>query len=198
MMNIAFITCFIGTLGVCAGMPLAGGKPLPGKEVLLVKEGAVVLKDDEYLLNLADYGKLERGEGLLVQYPAGKEGSREESCSFYFENSHGKVVEAAEEPVSENAEKGKQVRLAWVSPAFPLNPEGKWSLKRKGKTAELYRRKIVVSHINQEYTFHSHEDAEIKLVHGVLANALVSGNSRPMLYNSFNLNRPTPPPPPSF
>ena len=122
-MNIAFITCFAGVLGMCAGASLAEGKPCAGKT----------------------------------------------------------------EPE----------RLALVSPAFPLNPEGKWSLKRKSRPAELYRKKVAVSHMDQEYTFQSHEDAQVKLVHGVLANALVSGNNRSKSYNSFKVSRPTPPPPPS-
>ncbi|XBD74141.1 hypothetical protein ABFY27_15130 [Akkermansia massiliensis] len=99
------------------------------------------------------------------------------------------------EPVSGNAGKTEPERLALVSPAFPLNPEGKWSLKRKSRPAELYRKKVAVSHMDQEYTFQSHEDAQVKLVHGVLANALVSGNNRSKSYNSFKVSRPTPPPP---
>lgn len=85
-------------------------------------------------------------------------------------------------------------RPALVSPVFPLNQEGKWSLRRKGKAAELYRKKVAVSLLDQEYTFQRHEDAEAKLVHGVLANALVTGNSRPTLYNSFKVNHPALPP----
>lgn len=196
MMNIAFITCFVGVLGMCAGASLAEGKPWSGEKVPLAEDGAVVLDDNEYLLNLADYEKLEHGGGLLVRYAAGKKGLREDSGAFYFENSHGKMVSAAMEPVSGNAGKTEPERLALVSPAFPLNPEGKWSLKRKSRPAELYRKKVAVSHMDQEYTFQSHEDAQVKLVHGVLANALVSGNNRSKSYNSFKVSRPTPPPPP--
>ncbi|XLZ99046.1 hypothetical protein ACEVFW_03460 [Akkermansia muciniphila] len=196
MMNIAFITCFAGVLGMCAGASLAEGKPWSGEKVPLAEDGAVVLDDNEYLLNLADYEKLEQGGGLLVRYAAGKNGLREDSGAFYFENSHGKMVSAAMEPVSGNAGKTEPERLALVSPAFPLNPEGKWSLKRKSRPAELYRKKVAVSHMDQEYTFQSHEDAQVKLVHGVLANALVSGNNRSKSYNSFKVSRPTPPPPP--
>ena len=195
MMNIAFITCFVGVLGMCAGASLAEGKPWSGEKVPLAEDGAVVLDDNEYLLNLADYEKLEQGGGLLVRYAAGKNGLREDSGAFYFENSHGKMVSAAVEPVSGNAGKTEPERLALVSPAFPLNPEGKWSLKRKSRPAELYRKKVAVSHMDQEYTFQSHEDAQVKLVHGVLANALVSGNKRSKSYNSFKVSRPTPPPP---
>ena len=190
MMNIAFITCFVGVLGMCAGASLAEGKPWSGEKVPLAEDGAVVLDDNEYLLNLADYEKLEQGGGLLVRYAAGKNGLREDSGAFYFENSHGKMVSAAVEPVSGNAGKTEPERLALVSPAFPLNPEGKWSLKRKSRPAELYRKKVAVSHMDQEYTFQSHEDAQVKLVHGVLANALVSGNNRSKSYNSFKVSRP--------
>ena len=130
MMNIAFITCFVGVLGMCAGASLAEGKPWSGEKVPLAEDGAVVLDDNEYLLNLADYEKLEQGGGLLVRYAAGKNGLREDSGAFYFENSHGKMVSAAMEPVSGNAGKTEPERLALVSPAFPLNPEGKWSLMR--------------------------------------------------------------------
>ncbi|MBT8775940.1 hypothetical protein HHJ05_06955, partial [Akkermansia muciniphila] len=189
MMNIAFITCFVGVLGMCAGASLAEGKPWSGEKVPLAEDGAVVLDDNEYLLNLADYEKLEQGGGLLVRYAAGKNGLREDSGAFYFENSHGKMVSAAVEPVSGNAGKTEPERLALVSPAFPLNPEGKWSLKRKSRPAELYRKKVAVSHMDQEYTFQSHEDAQVKLVHGVLANALVSGNNRSKSYNSFKVSR---------
>lgn len=194
MMNIAFITCFVGVLGMCAGASLAEGKPWSGEKVPLAEDGAVVLDDNEYLLNLADYEKLEQGGGLLVRYAAGKNGLREDSGAFYFENSHGKMVSAAVEPVSGNAGKTEPERLALVSPAFPLNPEGKWSLKRKSRPAELYRKKVAVSHMDQEYTFQSHEDAQVKLVHGVLANALVSGNNRSKSYNSFKVSRPAPRP----
>ena len=100
MMNIAFITCFVGVLGMCAGASLAEGKPWSGEKVPLAEDGAVVLDDNEYLLNLADYEKLEQGGGLLVRYAAGKNGLREDSGAFYFENSHGKMVSAAMEPVS--------------------------------------------------------------------------------------------------
>lgn len=55
MMNIAFITCFAGVLGMCAGASLAEGKPWSGEKVPLAEDGAVVLDDNEYLLNLADY-----------------------------------------------------------------------------------------------------------------------------------------------
>ena len=79
------------------------------------------------------------------------------------------MVSAAVEPVSGNAGKTEPERRALVSPAFPLNPEGEWSLKRKSRPAELYRKKVAVSHMDQEYTFQSHEDAVVKLVHGVLA-----------------------------
>lgn len=198
MMNIVFVTCSIGILGMCAGMSLSEEKPWSGDKVLQVKEVAVVLVDNEYLLNPADYGKLEQGGGLLVQYPAVKGGDREGAAAFYFENRAGKVVDAVVKPVSGNAGQGQRAEqecLALVSPVFPLNQEGKWSLRRKGKVAELFRKKVVVSHLDQEYTFQSHEDAETKLVHGVLANALVTGNSRPMLYNSFKANHPAPPSP---
>ena len=105
MMNIAFITCFVGVLGMCAGASLAEGKLWSGEKVPLAEDGAVVLDDNEYLLNLADYEKLEQGGGLLVRYVAGKKGLREDSGAFYFENSHGKMVSAAVEPVSGNAGK---------------------------------------------------------------------------------------------
>lgn len=195
-MNIALITCFAGVLGMCAGTSLSEEKPWSGEKVLLADGGAAVLEDHEYLLNPADYGTLEQGGGLLLRYLPGKKGFQEDSSAFYFENNHGRIVNAAVKQVSGDAGRAQGECLALVSPAFPLNPEGKWSLKRKSKPAELYRKKVAVSHMDQEYTFQSHEDAQVKLVHGVLANALVSGNSRPMSYNPFNVSYSTPPPPP--
>ena len=53
-----------------AGVP-AEGKLWSGEKVPLAEDGAVVLDDNEYLLNLADYEKLEQGGGLLVRYAAG-------------------------------------------------------------------------------------------------------------------------------
>lgn len=180
---------------MCAGASLSGGRPAAGENAPLADGVAVALEDNEYLLNPADYGTLERGGSLLLRYLPGKKGFREDSSAFYFENSHGRVVDAVVARVSGNAGTGHGERLALVSPAFPLAPEGKWSLKRKSRPAELYRKKVAVSHMDQEYTFQSHEDAQVKLVHGVLANALVSGNSRPFPYNPFNVSYPTPPPP---
>lgn len=195
MMNIAFATCLMSVLGVCAGASLSGGKPAAGENISLAEGGAVVLEDNEYLLKPADYGTLEQGGGLLLKYLPGRKGFPEDCAAFYFENSHGRVVNAAVKPVSGGAGEARRELLALVSPAFPLNQEGKWSLKRKSRPVELYRKKVAVSHIDQEYTFQSHEDAQIKLVHGVLANALVSGNSRPIPYNSFNVSYSAPPPP---
>lgn len=54
------------------------------------------------------------------------------------------------------------------------------------RSDELFNGKVAVSHIGQEYTFQDDNDAAVKLVHGVLANALVSGNSRPMMPGSFH------------
>ncbi|MBT8777310.1 hypothetical protein, partial [Akkermansia muciniphila] len=190
MLNIAFITCFVGVAGMCAGASLSGGRPAAGENAPLADGVAVALEDNEYLLNPADYGTLEQGGSLLLRYLPGKKGFREDSSAFYFENSHGRVVDAVVARVSGNAGTGHGERLALVSPAFPLAPEGKWSLKRKSRPAELYRKKVAVSHMDQEYTFQSHEDAQVKLVHGVLANALVSGNSRPFPYNPFNVSYP--------
>lgn len=193
MMNIAFVTCSIGILGMCAGASLSEGRPALGENVLLADGGPVALVDNEYLLNPADYGTLERGGSLLLRYLPGKEGFREDSTAFYFENNHGRVVRAAVEQVSGDAGKAQQERLALVSLRLSAEPEGKWSLRRKSKPAELYRKKVAVSHIDEEYTFQSHEDAQVKLVHGVLANALVSGNSHPAPYNSLNVSYPIPP-----
>lgn len=175
MMNVALIAASLGFLWICTGTAVAVEKPRGGEKASLVRDRAIVLKNNEYMLMPWDYGMLEKGGSLLVKYPPGKESRWVAVSAFYFENVRGRVVNATARPVSGNTAAGEPEYLVEISPVFPLDPQEAWYLKRKSKPAELFRKKVAISHMDQEYTFRDHKDAEEKLAHGVLANALVSG-----------------------
>lgn len=149
-MNVAFVAGSLGLLWMCAGASAAAEKPRGGEKGSLVRNSAVVLKNNAYMLMPQDYEKLEKGGSLLVQYPAGKKGRWMSVSVFYFENVRGRVVNAAARPVPGNAAEGQPEYLVEVRPVFPLDPQEAWYLKRKSKPAELFKKKAAVSHREQD------------------------------------------------
>ena len=148
------------------------------------------------MLTVNDYKELKEKGGLLVQYPA-RQKKLWEGVTFYFENRTGRKVDAVLESADGHSGTGEAVHLVRISPSFPLKPGEEWHLRRELRSDELFNGKVAVSHIGQEYTFQDDNDAAVKLVHGVLANALVSGNSRPMMPvpSTGNHLHPSSPPP---
>ena len=196
MKNIAFLICCTGILSIFLDKSFAEGSPVLSGNTPAGQRDAAVLSDGEYMLTVNDYKELKEKGGLLVQYPA-RQKKLWEGVTFYFENRTGRKVDAVLESADGHSGTGEAVHLVRISPSFPLKPGEEWHLRRELRSDELFNGKVAVSHIGQEYTFQDDNDAAVKLVHGVLANALVSGNSRPMMPvpSTGNHLHPSSPPP---
>ena len=196
MKNIAFLICCTGILSIFLDESFAEGSPALSGDTPAGQRDAAVLSDGEYMLTVNDYKELKEKGGLLVQYPA-RQKKLWEGVTFYFENRTGRKVDAVLESADGHSGTGEAVHLVRISPSFPLKPGEEWHLRRELRSDELFNGKVAVSHIGQEYTFQDDNDAAVKLVHGVLANALVSGNSRPMMPvpSTGNHLHPSSPPP---
>lgn len=196
MKSILFLICCAGVLSLFLDKSFAEGFPALSGNTPAVQRDAAVLLNGDYMLAVSEYEELKEKGGLLVQYPA-RQKKLWKGVTFYFENRAGRKVDAVVEPAAGHSGTGEEVGLVRISPPFPLKPGEEWHLRRKLRSDELFNGKVAVSHIGQEYTFQGDEDAAVKLVHGVLANALVSGSSRPMMHDPSqggNMHLPSPPP----